>query len=157
MVQVPSWLLFVLCLAQGMLPVVAEHMANAHTLRIRSVPPWHLPPSETRAPPPPPPLSEVSDARPRGYLAAAAWQCGVTSVAIVRFVWAPVLCLWEVFFTVLFLWPYRALASHARTLYELYVVLGVGVCLGIAVGLVSTAWLYMEHVLYRARVRRASG
>ena len=51
----------------------------------------------------------------------------------------------------------RALATHARTVYELYVVLGVGVCLGIAVGLVGTGWLYMEHVLYRARVRRASG
>ena len=74
-----------------------------------------------------------------------------------RFVWAPIVCLWEVFVTVVFLWPFRALATHARTVYELYVVLGVGVCLGIAVGLVGTGWLYMEHVLYRARVRRASG
>ena len=85
------------------------------------------------------------------------WHCVATSGAIVRFIWAPIVCLWEAFVTVVFLWPYRALATHARIVYELYVVLGVGVCLGIAVGLVGTGWLYMEHVLYRARVRRAPG
>lgn len=145
MPRVPLCLPIVLCLAQGMLCVVAAHTDHAPTFRIRSIPPWHVSPSEARV------------LRPRGYLAAAVWHCVVTSGAIVRFVWAPIVCLWEAFVTVVFLWPYRALATHARTVYELYVVLGVGVCLGIAVGLVGTGWLYMEHVLYRARVRRAPG
>ena len=155
MPRVPLCLPIVLCLAQGMLCVVAAHTDHAPTFRIRSIPPWHVSPTEARAPPPP--VSDVSDARPRGYLAATVWHCVATSGAIVRFIWAPIVCLWEAFVTVVFLWPYRALATHARTVYELYVVLGVGVCLGIAVGLVGTGWLYMEHVLYRARVRRASG
>lgn len=155
MPRVPLCLTIVLGLAQGMLYVVAVHTGHAPTFRIRSIPPWHVSPSEARVLPPP--VSDVSDARPRGYLAAAVWHCVATSGAIVRFIWAPIVCLWEAFVTVVFLWPYRALATHARIVYELYVVLGVGVCLGIAVGLVGTGWLYMEHVLYRARVRRASG
>lgn len=155
MPRVPLCLPIVLCLVQGMLCVVAAHTDHAPTFRIRSIPPWHVSPSEARVLPPP--VSDVSDARPRGYLAAAVWHCVATSGAIVRFIWAPIVCLWEAFVTVVFLWPYRALATHARTVYELYVMLGVGVGLGIAVGLVGTGWLYMEHVLYRARVRRASG
>ena len=111
MPRVPLCLPIVLCLAQGMLCVVAAHTDHAPTFRIRSIPPWHVSPSEARVLPPP--VSDVSDARPRGYLAAAVWHCVATSGAIVRFVWAPIVCLWEAFVTVVFLWPYRA-PGHAR-------------------------------------------
>ena len=107
MPRVPLCLPIVLCLAQGMLCVVAAHTDHAPTFRIRSIPPWHVSPSEARVLPPP--VSDVSDARPRGYLAAAVWHCVVTSGAIVRFVWAPIVCLWEAFVTVVFLWPYLSL------------------------------------------------
>jgi len=53
MPRVPLCLPIVLCLAHGMLHVLAAHTDHAHTFRIRSIPPWHVSPTEARAPPPP--------------------------------------------------------------------------------------------------------
>lgn len=69
-------------------------------------------------------------------------------------IFAPIVSLWKVMYTVLIVWPTHTFQSMSLWLYQLYVVIGIGVCFGVAIGLMSVGWLYLERQLYIARAPR---
>lgn len=67
---------------------------------------------------------------------------------------APVRSVCVAIYTGLIAWPWHALQVMAPILYQLYVLGGVAVLLGLALGLLSIVLLRGEHGLYVHRARR---
>ncbi|WFD18014.1 hypothetical protein MCAP1_000226 [Malassezia caprae] len=67
---------------------------------------------------------------------------------------APVRSLCMAIYTITVAWPWQALKAMAPLLYQLYVLGGVAVLLGLGLGALSVVLLRGEHGLYTMRARR---